>query len=658
MLGSLARLRRRKAPWALGLPLVVGVSTLLHWLAGRRLGGLWIMPDEAVYAARAVALWRHGTLPPLRGAGSGYGFLYATVAGIPFSFGSITRAYATLKLLQALVASLAAVPVFFFGRRLMPPAYALLAATLTVASPLLLYSGLVMTEVLFYPVAAVALLAMSRAVARATLRDQAIAVAAIFVAVLTRTQAVVFLPLFALAIFLDAWFARAWSRLRAFWPTWLVLAAGTAVVALSPSTVGSYAGVLRGSYPIGAALRLSYEHLSYVALASGLVPFAAVLLMGIAAARGRERDPAARALIAVCVATIALLVLQVGFFAARYAPHLLGRDLSPLPPLIFVVFSLWLARRSPPSLVAATIAAFSVLALVVVAPWNSLVVPDAFADTFDLILVSRAQHGHQAANVVLLFSIAVLAVFVLARRHATAVLPVIVLAVLITASAVGSDTLKQVVGSAQTVLGPDRSWIDERTNGNVAYLYDGEEFWNIVWQERFWNAHIDKVFTIGPRNVPGPMPQSPIDVRPSGLVPFREQYAVASDLHTFFGTAVAHLPQPGLDVSGLTLWKLDDPPRLSTVESGVKPNGDIYGSATVGVYDCHGGRLELTLLPKATKLLLVELNGRVVLQRSIGGLSVWHGSVTAPPSERGRKCTFTIAGQQLLGSTRIAFVRP
>ncbi len=123
------------------------------------------MPDEAVYAARAVALWRHGTLPPLHGDGAGYGALYAVVAGLPFAFGSIARGYSSLKLLQALVVSLSAVPVFFFARRLMPPGYALLAATLTVASPLLLYSGLVMTEVLFYPVAAVALLAIARAVA-------------------------------------------------------------------------------------------------------------------------------------------------------------------------------------------------------------------------------------------------------------------------------------------------------------------------------------------------------------------------------------------------------------------------------------------------------------------------------------------------------------
>ena len=347
---------------------VVVISTLLHWLAGRRLGGLWIMPDEAVYAAWAVALWRHGSLSLLHGQGGGYAVLYPAVAGLPFSVEGIARGYAALKLLQALVVSLAAVPVFVFGRRVMSPGYALLAAVLTVASPLLLYSGLVMTEVLFYPLAAVALLAVVRAVDSTTLRDQTAAFAMILAAALTRPQAIVFVGVFAAAILLDAAFARDWSQLRSFWPTWTLL--GTAAVALAafPSIVGYYADTLRGSYPLGLALRLSFEHLSFVALSTGLAPFAALVLLAAAAFRGRERDSAARALIAVCIATTGLVVLHVGFFAARYAPHLLGRDLAPLPPLLFLVFALWLGRGAPRARVAGALAAFAALCVVLVAP--------------------------------------------------------------------------------------------------------------------------------------------------------------------------------------------------------------------------------------------------------------------------------------------------
>jgi hypothetical protein len=615
------------------------------------------MPDEGIYAARALALWRDGSLPLIHGRGSGYGVLYPAVAGLPFAVASIPHAYASLKLLQALVVSLAAVPVFFFGRRVMPPGYAVLAAVLTVASPLLLYSGLVMTEVLFYPVAAVALLAIARAVESGSARDQAVAFAVIFVAVLTRSQAAVFVGVFAAAILLDAAFARDRFRLRSFWPTWVLVIATAIVLAAFPSAVGSYAGTLRGSYPIEAALRLSFEHLSYLALSTGLAPFAALVLVASTAFRGQERDPAARALIAVCLAATGLTVLQVGFFSARYAPYLLGRDLAPLPPLLFLVFALWLARGAPRKLASATLAAFAVLCLALLAPWNALVTPVAFANTFDLLLINRV-HGHQPVYVVMLFSIPMLLVFVVVPRRAVLVLPAIVLAVLFAASAVASNELAQVVNNAQGVLGSDRSWID-RVAGDedVAYLYDGEAFWNIVWQERFWNPKIDGVYSIRPTNVAGPMPQTPVSVGPRGQLPFHERYVVASDRHTFIGTPVAHLPQEGLDVSGLTLWRLNGVPRLSTIEAGVQPNGDISGQATVTVYNCRDGALHLTLLPKATHILRVLLDGRLVLRRAIAGVSFWDGTIPVPSDLSRDTCVFTIVGQQLLGSTHISFER-
>ena len=156
---------RRRGNWPpfLVLSAVVVGSTILHWLAARRFGGLWILPDEGIYATRATDLWRHGSLPLRHGQG-GYGILYPLLIGAPLSLGSVAHGYAALKLLQAFVVSLAAVPVFVIGRRLMADRYALLASVLTVAAPVLLYSGLVMTEVLFYPVAACALLVIAYAV--------------------------------------------------------------------------------------------------------------------------------------------------------------------------------------------------------------------------------------------------------------------------------------------------------------------------------------------------------------------------------------------------------------------------------------------------------------------------------------------------------------
>jgi hypothetical protein len=73
-------------------------------------------------------------------------------------------------------------------------------------------------------------------------------------------------------------------------------------------------------------------------------------------------------------------------------------------------------------------------------------------------------------------------------------------------------------------------------------------------------------------------------------------------------------------------------------------------------YDCAGGRLELTLLPKSTDTLTLKLDGKVVQRAIIGGLPYWNGTVSVPEGPATRVCHFEIDGETLLGSTRIAFV--
>ena len=638
------------------LSAVVVGSTIVHWLAARRFGGLWILPDEGIYATRATDLWRHGSLPLRHGQG-GYGILYPLLIGAPLSAGTVAQGYAALKLLQAFVVSLAAVPVFMLGRRLMADRYALVASVLTVAAPVLLYSGLVMTEVLFYPIAACALLVIAYAVSSGTVQSQVCAFVAVLLAAATRPQAVVFVPVLAAAIMLDALCARDGSRLRSFWPTWLVVGGSVLALAAFPSLVGAYAGTLRGGYPLGDGLRLSAEHLSFAALACGLIPFAAVVTLSLRAIRGLEQDPAARAFISVCIAACLLLPLQVGFFAARYAPHLLGRNLAPLPPLLFLGFALWVSRGAARGRVSGPLVAFGVASLVLLVPWNALVVPAAFADSVDLLIVARL-HGFAPIDVVMVFALVMLAGFVFVPRRLAVALAVPVVVVLVAASAVAANELARAVNAAQVVLGPDRSWIDTAASGDVAYLYEGSEAWNLVWQQRFWNRRVRRIYSIAPNRVPGSIAQTQVTIGRRGALPIGENYVVAADRLSLEGTPIGHLPEPDLDIGGLTLWRLNGPARVSMAKDGVQPNGDMTRTATITVYRCAGGRLELRLIPKATRILRISLDGRPVLRRSIGGLESWHGSVPVPAHRRHTNCTFRIFPTPLLGSTRIEFVRP
>lgn len=655
MAGALRRPGLRGPLAALALPALVGASTLLHWLAARRLHGLWILPDEGVYAQRALTFWRDGHLPAVHGDGSGYSILYPLVAGFPFATGSLASALASIKLLQALLVSLVAVPVFVYGRRLMRPGWAYAAAALSLASPLLLYSGLLMTETLSYPLGAWALLQTAHAVATRRHRDQLLALVLIAAAVLTRTQAIALVPVFALAVLLDVVLGGGRRRLRRFAPVAAICVLGAAALVVRPGLVGSYSTALTGGYPVVRSIELSVEHLALVVLVTGILPAAALLLLVVESARGRLAEPGARALVSVALAALVVLPLQVGTFAARFAPHLLERDLAVLPPLLVLVLALWLDRGAPRPLATVVAVAFGLAALVLLVPWNHLTGPDALPDSFSVALLRRASSPADAVAIAV--PIALLALLAVPRR-ARLVLPGLVLAALVTASVTASDTIAGLVRTQQVdVVGSPADWIDRTATGPVAYLYDGEAYWNVVWQERFWNRKIDQVLAAAPHKVPGPLTQRVFTLPSSGFLPTRDRWVVASDTHRFDGDAVAHLAQTGLDVAGLTLWHLSDRPRLSLIEAGIQPNGDMTGPASLRVFGCDGGTLQLTLLPKATHELRVYVNGALALDTPISG-DAWHGSVPAPKHTPGGSCLYRIVPQSLLGSTVIDFVRP
>jgi Dolichyl-phosphate-mannose-protein mannosyltransferase len=553
--------------------------------------------------------------------------------------------------------SLAAVPVYVYGRRLMPPSYALAAAALTLASPLLLYTGLLMTEVLYYPLAAWTLLATAHAIATGTRRDFALALVLVAACVLTRSQAVVLVAVLLLALCLDAAFGRSFRRLRPFWPLAVVFVVGAVVLAAEPGLLGSYAVTLQGSYPLGSALHFTLEHLALAILTTAVLPAVALCLLTIEAVRGRIAEPELRSVVATSLAAVVLISLQVGFFAARFAPHLLERDLAALPPLLFTVLAAWVARGSVRPVLATTAVVLGIGVFVLAMPWDRLVNPIAFADSFSLLLPYRMDDREPVVFVVLIVVILLLC-FVFMPRRASAGFLVVPFALLVATSAVASNRVAGLVRSVQRdFVGPDPSWIDHAAGGNVTYLYDGESYWNVVWQEQFWNRRITQV-VYAATPVPGPIDEARTYVGIDGRLNVDTRYVVATDYHYFVGTPIAHLDQIGLDASGLTLWKLQGAPRLSYELFGFQPNGDITFPVTVKVFDCGGGALQLTLLTKATRRLRITLDGNTVVDEHVLPNSIWRGSVPGPRGRAAKVCIYKIVPQQLLGSTVIDFQRP
>ncbi len=514
-----------------------------------------------------------------------------------------------------------------------------------------------MTEVLYYPLAAAALLAIVRAVETAARRDQVIALVLVAAAVLTRVQAVVLLFVFAAAIAVDAALRRRRPPLRAFAIVWSLTALAILVALAAPGAFGAYASALSGGYDAASSLKLVYYHLAYLILLVGVVPAAALVLLAVEAVRAREPDPVVTALVSVSVCACVLVVVQVGVFSSRYAPHLLERDLAALPPLLFCALALWFARGAPRRRLASSLTILGVLAVVLLAPWNDLIGWVAFPDSPGISLLLDSPVGWRPLTAITVVATMLLVLFRFAPQRTA--LMVVLLALFVWNSVRASHLVETYAAGTQSVLvGEPRTWIDRTAPSDVVYVYAGDlASWPVVWEQRFWNERIDRVLSIAPHVVPGPIEQQQIPLPVNGYLPARERYAVADDWLTLVGDPLAHQDR-GPNQYGLTLYRLSGRPRISTITSGVQPNGDMIGPATVTAYGCAGGTLDLTLLPKASRTISVTLDGREVVHADVAGKLSWNGSVTVPPDHGPAPCRFGISGGGLLlGSTRIDFRR-
>ena len=669
-----ARGRHRWEWLALGA-LVAGSTGLRAW-AALEVPVPWIAPDEMIYGLVGQSLYRGGDLAVLGGPTPFYSFLSPAFVGLPLSLDDLGLGYDLLKVLQALVMSLAAVPVYLWGRSLLSKPNALVAATLTLAAPGLVYSGLVMTEVLFYPLLVLAAWATAAALTKPTRRRQALLVLAIAAAAATRLQAIVLLPVFVTALGLDAALARSTRNLRRVVPA----AAGLAVLTLvwvtwrlasGTAALGGYEVVANTSYGIGDGVRFVLYHTASVLILAGLFPVCALVLLLVGGLQRGETEPAVRAYLAVAASLSLWFVVEVGVFASRHSDRIVERNLIGLAPVLFLGLLLWFERGAPGSYVERAIVALAAAAVLLVLPVKHFVNSFATHDAPTMIPLYKLLEASSPETLVAVYSGvagAGAAAFALLPRRTLRALPWLLLVFFVAASIVSSRFFAHAASARKIkFLGAEPRWVDRAADGPVAYVYDGEPSWPGVWETVFWNRRIDRVYDLPDAEVPGPLPQHAVQVKPDGRVvapdgrrsPIR--YAVVATWFTLVGQPVAQATQSGLTQAGLTLWKIEPPMRILTRTTGVKPNGDIFagGRAQVAVYDCTRGRFRLTFLIKEPETIDLVLNGKRVRHLRFPSLPVdrvWRGTVPVT-SHRGGTCFLQIRPTGLLGTTVLAFER-
>jgi hypothetical protein len=659
-MGRIRASAERLPPWS-ALVGIVGLSTLVRAAAGAFVPTPWIMGDEVVYSQLGRNLYEHGHLWLLGRPVPFYSLVYPAFVGPPFVLFGTHAGYAVAKVAQSLAMSLAAVPVYYWARELASTRWALVAAALTVCVPGLAYSGLLMSEAAFYPLAVLAVWATARAVATGTVRAQAFAVGALGVALLTRLQAVALVAAYVTAVLLVGRPIRrfvpslgALAVLAAAWGVWRLHAGGPA-----SQLFGAYRAAAETSYDPGDVARFVAYHLADAALVAAVLPFGAAALL-IASAWRTDRDPALRAYAAVAAALTGWLVLEVGAFASVHVGRLAERDVLVLAPVAFVGLAAWSSRGAPRPRGALVTICAGVLALVVFVPFGRFAQADALPDAFMLAPLIELRGLRRSVNLDL-FAVDVVVVLLallafVPRRRAWVVAATTALVLLSTSIFAGHAVARESGKLRDTLVADDASWIDDATDANVAYVYDGDPYWNAVYENVFWNHRLHAVYDLAANDVPGPLPQAPIGPRRDGLLVDRDGRSVSApllvgeDALTFFGKPLAYAPS-----SRLTLWRVGPRPRLGSWLAGMdvytytggdgefSASGDVASHAQLTIYRCNGGQVKVQLVATAARLAQLKLDGRVVANLSFVPLYGQVRIVRLPNNRPARTCDLEIS---------------
>jgi Dolichyl-phosphate-mannose-protein mannosyltransferase len=590
---------------------VVAVSFAVRaWLA-RGLVAPFVMVDELVYSELAKSFAAGGSFAVRDVPTTGYGVLYPIAISPAYAlFDRVPDAYAAVKTINSLLMSLAAVPAYLIARRVVDRRLALLAAALAVAVPSLAYTGLVMTENLFYPLALVAAWVLLLVLERPTWARSLLFLGVLGLAVATRIQAVSLALVAATAPAIVVALRRhGGPRLRDYGPLYGVLGGAGAVVVGAQllrggslhDLLGAYRPVGEGGYDAGAVLHYWLWHVEELVLYVGVVPAAALVAVG-AGARGLPRRVVE--LLAVTAAAVFWTTLVVAAFASRFADRVQERNLFFVAPLLFAVLLAWVERGAPRPR-AAVAAAVGSVALVAAFPYDRFVADAARPDTLALLpLWSLAGHllfGSYAATVAAAAVFAVALFLLVPARRAVAVPLVLLAAYAAVVQPVwsGAHGFRRAGEGAlsQGIRGVPRDWIDRALpeGATVAAVWTGRQDRFIVNENEFFNRRVGRVYyTAAP--TPGGNDETQVAVERTGVFrlpdgsPLRAPFVLVDDSVEPDGRAVAR--DPG---SSTTVWRLTG--RLVALSRTRGIDADGWSGANV-VYvrrRCDGGLLDVSL---------------------------------------------------------------
>jgi hypothetical protein len=628
----------------------------------------WIAPDEMLYGLIGESLWETGQLS-IRGMSVPYySLLTPALVGLPLTLDDRETGLHVAQALQALAMSLVAIPVYLWGRRLVGYRGALAAAVLSVLPPALWYGGLLMTEALYYPALTAALLALARVLESPALERQGVFLLLLSLAASVRLQALLLLPAFLLAAGLDAWFARSNALLRRLASTLVLIGVGTialAVLALTGSgdVLGAY-GELAAEAPSRGGLlpQLTWHGAGLVVMTLGVPLLATATLVVLAALRGEE-EPCVRAFLAVTTAYLALLVGQVSLFAVDYLDHVGERYLITALPLLVLGLMVWIARGAPrPAGVAVAVALVAVF-LVTALPPSRIGTAAGAHDALTVLPLARLLEpaGDELRFLLGVAALVVAGAFLLLPRR---LLPAAVAVLAVAFVGISIASAREIARLSELEVAHDLgatepTWVDDANAGDTLLFDTGEQPSTAIARLTFWNRAIRELARL--EDLPNQaLPQVSVGIRRDGALTdptgseVTAPYAVVPTTIVLAGERVASSP-PTEVAPGSGLWRVAEPLRVVSRATGFTPIGD-FRSATVIVYGCSSGRLEVTLLGKDGAPIAARVNGFPYETFELPPLGSRTVSIRPIAVIENAPCVFELESDGLVGSTRVEWI--
>jgi len=506
----------------LALGCIVLASFVGRVVLARLVHNPFVFLDELAYERTALNLVDHGRLGLFAKAGLAYSPLYPVVIAPVYAVtSSAADAWEWVKVLDALLVSLALVPIYAIAHFVLARRAALIVTGLAGLAPLMFYSSLVLSENVAYPLVLIAVWALLKTSARPRPLNDAFLLAAIGIACAARLQLVVLVPI---ALTTVAVLTLRYGR-RVLAQHWLLLAGfaalavvviGRAVAAGSVPLAGRYGVVGRAHVGVIHVAEIAVQHLGALDLILGVLPFVAALAGAAALVTGRL-SPNGLIFGTAATASVFWLVLETAFDAAAFdrapskirtasltpdLPRIHERYLIYLVPFFLIALVWASARPKTVPRVAHVAAALVAVGLPAAIPFHSVINHTMVADSPSLQLFGRTVRGDivpvSHATTVAVFLAAVLSgaylMSVLGRYEHLAI-PLAAVVFLFLSTLTGARFVAAANGSAGVAFSGAKDWVDRAAGNRQAVLLSGKGVGRVALTETaFYNLSIGRVY--------------------------------------------------------------------------------------------------------------------------------------------------------------------